>query len=650
VISRRNKNQNGNLKMSLIQVIDCSIEFAGVYVLKGINCTLEHNSRIGLIGSNGSGKSTLIKLMLGMLNPTEGKVLKAKHCKVAYLAQNMPLDPLLAMVDHIKSARPDLVALRTSIDTLSARLNLRHDSETEAALNIDLDKYHSLGGDEYDNELKYVCSSLGFSEADYDKPIGVFSGGEQTRICLAAILMMPYDLLILDEPTNHLDVAMISWLEKYLNRSERPFLVVSHDRTFLDNTVSTIYSLRDGGLSITKGNYSSFAEADAIARMAQEKQYERQQKFVAETQAFIAKNIAGQKTNLAKSRLKMLARMEIVQKPMQEKRVHLNISSSSRSGNDIYTLQDVEFGIPDGALLAKQINLKAHYQDRICIIGPNGCGKTTLLKILMGERDINCGNLKVGASLEIGYYDQHQLALDESLSVMDTLWQIVPMEPRGYVLSWLARFGFVGDDVDKQVSVLSGGEKSRLYLSVLIHQNPNLLIMDEPTNHLDIAMSDELLKALQNYKGTILFVSHDRYFMQHLATKYWVFHKALEDNVVFPTISQPDLELDAAIELAFSTPEVQKTQVTVREKKKKLNPWYLQQVHNSIENKQQQLSALQNELDEVHARLSQTETYSDPKLMMKLQDDMQSLEERISECNAIISELEIKYLELSYES
>lgn len=635
--------------MSLIQVIDCGIEFAGTFVLRGVNCTIEHNSRIGLIGSNGSGKSTLIKLMLGMLTPTEGSILRAKKCRIAYLSQNMQLDPATKMIEHIKAARPDLVALRHSIDTLSAQLGATYDAGVETALNKDLDAYHSLGGDEYDNELKYVCNSLGFVEDDYDKALGLFSGGEQTRICLAAILMMPYDLLVLDEPTNHLDVAMIAWLERYLNQLPHPFLVVSHDRVFLDNTVSSIYSLRDCSLSITKGNYSSFAQADAIARMAQERQFERQQKFINETQAFIAKNIAGQKTNMAKSRLKMLSRMEIVQKPSQEKRIHLNISSSSRSGNDVYILQDVCFGTPDGLLLAEQVHLKAHYKDRVCIVGPNGCGKTTLLKILMGERDIIEGNLKIGASLEIGYYDQHQLALDESLSVIETLWQIVPMETRGYVLSWLARFGFIGDDVDKLVGVLSGGEKSRLYLSVLIHQNPNLLIMDEPTNHLDIAMSDELLKALQDYKGTILFVSHDRYFMQQLASKFWVFHKALDNGRIINTITEPDKDLGASIELAFSTPEIEKAAPVAREKKKKLNPWYLQQAHKSIEDEQAKLQRLETELQHIHGKLSETATYSDAALVARLQQDMQSLEQDIAVSKESLAELETQYLELSYE-
>ncbi|MDD4308828.1 MAG: ABC-F family ATP-binding cassette domain-containing protein [Candidatus Cloacimonetes bacterium] len=636
--------------MSLIQVIDAGMEFAGKQVLKEINCTLEHNSRIGLTGINGSGKSTLIKMMLGVLAPTSGIVLRAKKCRIAYLAQNMALDPGLSMIGHINSAREDIESLRISINRLSAELHKEHDHIIEETLKRDLDKFQALGGDEHANEVKYVCNSLGFSEADYEKPIKLFSGGEQTRICLAAMLLMPYDILILDEPTNHLDIAMIGWLEKYLTKSDRPFLVVSHDRTFLDNTVSTIYNIRDASLSVTKGNYSSFAEADAIARMAQERQFERQQKFVAETQAFIAKNIAGQKTNMAKSRLKMLARMDIVQKPKAEKQVHLNINASNRSGNDIYTLADVDFGIPDIRSLAEKVFLKAHYQDRICIIGPNGCGKTTLLKILMGEMEIISGQLKIGASLQIGYYDQHQLALDEDITVMDTLWQLVPMETRGYVLSWLARFGFRGDDVDKRVGVLSGGEKSRLYLCVLIHQNPNLLIMDEPTNHLDIAMSDELLKALQDYRGTIIFVSHDRYFIQHLASKYWVFHKAVEAGVLYPTITEPDCDLSAAIDLAFSTPELFKNPVAPREKKKKLNPWYLEQKHKEIDTYIEILHKQQAELHLIHQKLASSDTYSDANLAMQLQEDMKNLQSLIEATQDTLADLETEYLELSYEA
>lgn len=630
-------------------MIDTGIEFAGNHILKNINCTLEHNSRIGLIGLNGSGKSTLIKLMLGLLTPTEGKVICAKKLKIAYLAQNLQLDPESTMLSHIHGAREDIYALQSRIEELSHALHLNHDDNVESELHLALEKYQALGGDEHENEIQYVCESLGFTPNDYHKQIGTFSGGEQTRICLAAILLMPHDVLILDEPTNHLDIAMIAWLERYLNKSTSPFLVVSHDRTFLDNTVSTIYHLENASLSVTKGNYSSFHEAYQIARMAQERQFERQQKFIAETTDFIRKNIAGQKTNMAKSRLKMLARMEVVQKPQQQKQIHLSVQSASRSGNDIYILQEVDIGIGQNRILATKVDLMAHYQDRICIIGPNGCGKTTLLKILLGEKDILEGKLKVGASLSIGYYDQHQVSLDESLTVLDTIWALVPEAPRGYVLSWLAKFGFRGDDVDKQVSVLSGGEKSRLYLGVLIHQNPNLLIMDEPTNHLDIAMGDALLKALQEYKGTLIFVSHDRYFISQLATKFWVFHRALEDGELYNTISMPDLQMEAAIELAFSTPEIPKQAPPPREKRRKVNPWHLEQLHQKIVAEQDGISHKQSEIAELNRRLADPCTYSDASQAKELQSEIGRLLELIEQSKQSISELETQYLEMSYE-
>ncbi|MGC9362565.1 MAG: ABC-F family ATP-binding cassette domain-containing protein, partial [Candidatus Syntrophosphaera sp.] len=487
--------------MSLIQVNDLSLEFGGNHVLKEVTCSVEHNSRIGLIGMNGSGKTTLIRLMLGEIEPSSGEVLRARNCRVAYLPQNFLLEPRQEMVAYVRAARSELLSLSQEIENLSRSLAADHASLTEARLNAAIVRYTALGGYEFDNELKYVLTSLDFPENCWHKRCGSFSGGEQTRICLAAILLQEYDLLILDEPTNHLDLEMIAWLEKYLLKQGKPFLVVSHDRQFLDNTVTSIFCLRDGRLSVTKGNYTSFREADEIARLTREREFERQQKFIAETQAYIQKFIAGTRTNSAKSRRKMLERMEVVKKPGQQKKLKLSVEPTKRSGNDIYTLRDLRFGIWPDLELAREINLRAHYQDRICVLGPNGCGKTTLLNILLGEHEIFEGTLKTGASLDIGYYDQYQASLDETLSVMETIWQLVPQAPQGYVLSWLARFGFRGDDVQKRVSVLSGGEKSRLYLCKMIHENPNLMILDEPTNHLDIDMTDSFLEALKAYQG-----------------------------------------------------------------------------------------------------------------------------------------------------
>ena len=632
--------------MSLIRALDLTLEFGDRKIINGANCSLEKNSRVGLIGSNGSGKTTLIRLFLGQLSPSSGEVLRARNTHIAWLPQVLNLDPALSLIDYARASRPDLSKLSAQIERLAPLADKT--PETQAELAKVVETYTALGGYEFDNELKYVLTSLNLPTELWNRSLGGFSGGEQARICLAAILLTPHDLLILDEPTNHLDLEMIRWLENYLLKQDKPFLIVSHDRRFLDNTVNTIWSLRDGQISITKGNYSSFKAADDIARLSQQRQWERQQKQIAETSAYIQKFIAGTRSGSAKSRQKMLDKMEVVAQPIHSKQLKLHIQDSKRSGNDVFTLTDLSFGIPPSLELARNVNLKAHYQDRICVLGPNGCGKTTLLKILLGEHEISSGNLKIGASLEIGYYDQHQINLDPTLSVMDTIWRLIPNAPQGEVLSWLARFGFRGDDTEKNVSVLSGGERSRLFLCQMLHSSPNLMILDEPTNHLDIEMADALLEALKAFQGTVLFVSHDRWFIDKLTHKFWVFEK--EPNGEHTTIIDFEGNLDQAAQLSFARPIIEKAAPAPRpQRKKRVNPLHLEQIHQNIEKDYQKLALMNDELKEIHTRLSDSQTYSQPGLLETLQTRMAALENQIAQTEADICEQEDRYLSISYE-
>lgn len=634
--------------MSLVRCLDLGMEFAGDYVLRGVNCTIEHNNRIGLIGINGSGKSTLIRLILGEMTPSLGSVERAKNLRIAYLEQNPALQLSKRMIDYVREAREDILELNSSMQLLSQKLDIRHDEKIQERLEAVVSKMDSIGAFEHANRIKYVLESLGFAEDEWEKRIADFSGGERTRITLARILLSEYDLLILDEPTNHLDLAMISWLESFLAASDKPYLVVSHDRVFLDAIAGSIYALEGGELSITKGNYSSYFEAAKIARLTQEREAKRQEKFIAETQDFIRRNMAGQKTKQAQARQKLLDKLEPIQRVKSKPVANLRMGESRRSGNDLFAFKDAAFGIDGVRELAREIELSAFRGDRIALIGKNGCGKTTLLRILTDKHEVSAGLFKKGASLDIGYFDQHQNYLDESLTVLETIWRLVPSEPRGYVLSWLARFSFRGDDVDKQVSVLSGGEKSRLYLAAMIHEKPNLLILDEPTNHLDIPMRDALLQALQEYDGSIIFVSHDRHFIRSLATKYWHFQSLLDEHVqLYTTVRESDLELDEILRLAFTLPEIKKDAPPPRERKRRVNPLALKMIQDEIDALCAKKNALKSRLEEIHGVFADSAIYSDSERLMQIKNEEGDIKAEISAMKHEITKKEDQYLELA---
>jgi ATP-binding cassette, subfamily F, member 3 len=635
-------NKNRFEEMSLISLENVGIEFAGNWLFRDISCTVEHNSRIGLIGSNGCGKTTLLKIMLKEMLPSAGTVSGSKSLKAAYLSQVPEFATELTVEEFVRSSRTDLQLAWKEILTASEQNDISKLHKAE-------ERFQQLGGYTFDTEMKLTLTALKFNTDLWNRKLTTFSGGERTRLALAHILLSQHDLLLLDEPTNHLDISMIGWLENYLVKQDKPYLVISHDRTFLDKTVSVIYSMESGSIAVTKGNYTSWHEAQKIRFLEQERQWKQQQKWLKDTKDFIARNMAGQKTKQAQGRLKILNRTELIEKPMEKHSLKMTVQSKDRSGNDVYRLQDVAFGIGQN-VLARDVNLYCGYRDRICLLGQNGSGKTTLIKLLMEEIEPQKGLVKVGASLQIGYYDQYQNEMDESISVYDTLRQIVPMATEGYILGWLARFGFRNDDVKKYVSVLSGGEKSRLYLSLLIHEKPNLLILDEPTNHLDIMMMDALLDALLDYDGTIVFVSHDRYFIQKLASRFWVFHKDVENNSMFPTIREIDKPFEDLLQIAYSEPDVEKEKTEqVNNRQKKVNPWILEQLQKEIEQLHQFMQSKQNELLDTQALLSRSETYSQADLHKELHNKSMDLEQSIALTKQSIDKLETKYLELIYE-
>jgi ATP-binding cassette, subfamily F, member 3 len=509
--------------MILLQGNNISRTFGADVLFEKINFTIQDNSRVSLVGRNGAGKSTLLKIIADVETPSSGEISKTKNLTMSYLAQEANFssertiyDEMLSVFERQISQEKQLRQMEAQMGELSgadlASLMTRYDSLTET--------FRQNKGFTYESDIKNVLNGFKFDETFWSQSVASLSGGQKTRLALAKILLENPAFLILDEPTNHLDIETLLWLENYLKNYRGAILIVSHDRYFLDKVTTETLELSRGKLEKYVGNYSNYISLKAEKLATQAKQYDKQQKEIASLEDFVNRNLArASTTKRAQSRRKKLEKMDRLDQPLaNEKSAHFTFSSAIESGNVVLTVENGAVGY-DKEVLSSPINLDERKYDSIAIVGPNGIGKSTLIKSIVGKIPLIDGTVKLGANVAMGYYDQEQRDLMPSNSVLEELWQEHSLVPEVEIRNCLGAFLFSGDDVQKAVGMLSGGEKARLLLAKLSMQNDNFLVLDEPTNHLDIDSREVLENALIDFDGTLLFVSHDRYFINRVADK-----------------------------------------------------------------------------------------------------------------------------------
>jgi ATP-binding cassette subfamily F protein 3 len=510
--------------MTLLNLRNISKSYGANLVLNGITWQIEEGRKMGLLGSNGAGKTTLFGIITGELEPDKGEVSRSKHLKIGFLRQEYQLEDDLTLFDEMLKPFSELLSLHDDLRKLEQQMSSARDPKKllDAYGKLQLE-YENSGGYNYENRIDTVLNGLGFGKQDFEKPINILSGGEKNRAALASVLLSDPNLLLLDEPTNHLDIEGTEWLEQYLLEFEGTVVIVSHDRYFLNRVIQEVVELENHSTTRYMGNFSSYVEQKAQRLEKALKEYDAQQEQIFRTQDFIRKNIAGQKTKQAQSRRKALEKLERLDKPKtRTRRMRISFAPTQRTSRALVWAENVGKRF-DGNQLFENADFAIERDDRVGLIGPNGCGKTTFLRIILGDEPPTSGEVKVGSNIDVGYYDQEHSGLNLENSVLDEVWQVSPRMLLGEMRSFLARFLFRDDDVFREVKSFSGGEQSRVVLAKLILSKPNFLILDEPTNHLDIASREVLERALAEFAGTLLVVSHDRYFLNKVVSRIYAF-------------------------------------------------------------------------------------------------------------------------------
>lgn len=627
--------------MIIAQAQDLEQRFGGNTIFSNISFSVPDNARIGLVGPNGAGKTTLLKIMTGQQESTSGQFTINKGLKVGYIAQENALDEYKTIWDEMLTVFDNLIEKNKRITKMQEQI-AEHPEDEDLLKRYDQLAYdfEQEGGFTYQAEIKSILNGFNFKENTWQKVIGTLSGGEKTRLAFVKLLLQKPPVLLLDEPTNYLDLDTLDWLEAFLKNYQGAIITVSHDQYFLDHLANQIFELNFGKLTTFKGNYSQYVKERELMNSQQEAAYEKQQEKIKKEEEFIQKNLVrASTTKRAQSRRKALDKIERIKPPKHKQKVRINFTSDRPSGKEVLIAKDLTIGYPDKTMVS-DIDFQVNKNDRVAIIGPNGIGKSTLLKTIMKKIEPKDGSIKYGASLDIGYYDQELQSLDPSKTVLDTIWDRHKTMPEKEVRSILASFLFTAEDIDKTVGQLSGGQKARLTLTVLSLEKDNFLLMDEPTNHLDIEAKEVLEQALNTYDGTLLFVSHDRYFINELANKIISVRdghaKIYNGNYSYyldEKAKQAAAVQEAEAEQTESTTSANQNQGKLSYQEQKARDSQKRKLERAVSDAEARIEKLENEEQEIQTEMANPDIAASFEKLGPLQEKLSAVQEQLDQAN-----------------
>ena len=621
--------------MIILQANKIERSFAGEVLFDNINLQVDERDRIALVGKNGAGKSTLLKILVGEEEPTSGEINKKKDISLSYLAQDSRFESENTIYDEMLHVFDDLRQTEKQLRQMELEMGEKSGEDLDKLMS-DYDRlsenFRQAGGFTYEADIRAILNGFKFDESMWQMKIAELSGGQNTRLALAKMLLEKPNLLVLDEPTNHLDIETIAWLENYLVNYSGALIIVSHDRYFLDKVATITLDLTKHSLDRYVGNYSRFVELKEQKLATEAKNYEKQQKEIAALEDFVNRNLVrASTTKRAQSRRKQLEKMERLDKPEAGKKsANMTFQSEKTSGNVVLTVENAAIGY-DGEILSEPINLDLRKMNAVAIVGPNGIGKSTFIKSIVDQIPLIKGEKRFGANVEVGYYDQTQSKLTASNTVLDELWNDFKLTPEVEIRNRLGAFLFSGDDVKKSVGMLSGGEKARLLLAKLSMENNNFLILDEPTNHLDIDSKEVLENALIDFDGTLLFVSHDRYFINRVATHVL----ELSENGSTLYLGDYDYYVEKKAEVEMTQAEEASTNNQVKEASP-VNDYQAQkESQKEVRKLMRQIESLEAEIEELESQSQaiseQMLETNDAEKLMELQVELDKISHRQEE-------------------